>query len=48
MPGTGHDLTEAVLRPARGYHAFEACVEQLATTIRLGRLPDREHAAVGT
>ncbi len=36
---TGHDLTEAVLRPARGYHAFEACVEQLATTIRLGVYP---------
>jgi GntR family transcriptional repressor for pyruvate dehydrogenase complex len=34
-----HDLTEAVLRPARGYHAFEACVEQLATTIRLGVYP---------
>jgi GntR family transcriptional regulator, transcriptional repressor for pyruvate dehydrogenase complex len=39
MPGTGHALTEAVLRPARGYHAFEACVEQLATTIRLGVYP---------
>lgn len=38
-PGSGHDLTEAVLRPARGYHAFEACVEQLATTIRLGVYP---------
>ena len=38
-PGTGHDLTEAVLRPARGNHAFEACVEQLATTIRLGVYP---------
>jgi GntR family transcriptional repressor for pyruvate dehydrogenase complex len=38
-PRTGHDLTEAVLRPARGYHAFEACVEQLATTIRLGVYP---------
>jgi GntR family transcriptional regulator, transcriptional repressor for pyruvate dehydrogenase complex len=37
--GTGHDLTDAVLRPARGYHAFEACVEQLATTIRLGVYP---------
>ena len=37
--GRGHDLTEAVLRPARGYHAFEACVEQLATTIRLGVYP---------
>ena len=38
-PATGHDLTEAVLRPARGYHAFEACVEQLAATIRLGVYP---------
>jgi len=34
-----HDLTEAVLRPVRGHHAFEACVEQLATTIRLGIYP---------
>jgi GntR family transcriptional repressor for pyruvate dehydrogenase complex len=34
-----HDLSRAVLRPARGYHAFEACVEQLATTIRLGVYP---------
>jgi GntR family transcriptional repressor for pyruvate dehydrogenase complex len=37
--GRGHDLTDAVLRPTRGYHAFEACVEQLATTIRLGVYP---------
>lgn len=37
--GGGHDLTDAVLRPARGYHAFEACVEQLAATIRLGVYP---------
>jgi GntR family transcriptional repressor for pyruvate dehydrogenase complex len=36
---SGHDLTEAVLRPVRGHHAFEACVEQLATTIRLGVYP---------
>lgn len=34
-----HHLTEAVLRPVRGHHAFEACVEQLATTIRLGVYP---------
>lgn len=34
-----NDLSQAVLRPARGYHAFEACVEQLATTIRLGVYP---------
>ena len=32
-------LPEAVLRPVRGHHAFEACVEQLATTIRLGVYP---------
>ena len=30
-------LTESVLRPVRGHHAFEACVEQVATAIRLGR-----------
>jgi GntR family transcriptional regulator, transcriptional repressor for pyruvate dehydrogenase complex len=36
-----HDsaLPEAVLRPVRGHHAFEACVEQLATLIRLGVYP---------
>jgi GntR family transcriptional repressor for pyruvate dehydrogenase complex len=32
-------LPEAVLRPVRGHHAFEACVEQLATLIRLGVYP---------
>jgi GntR family transcriptional repressor for pyruvate dehydrogenase complex len=32
-------LPEAVLRPVRGHHAFEACVEQLATAIRLGVYP---------
>jgi len=32
-------LTEALLRPVRGHHAFEACVEQLATAIRLGVYP---------
>src|ERR1700709_361333 len=26
----------SALRPVRGHHAFEACVEQLATAIRLG------------
>ncbi|HYH34069.1 MAG TPA: FCD domain-containing protein [Nocardioides sp.] len=36
-PATG--LPEAVLRPVRGHHAFEACVEQLATAIRLGVYP---------
>lgn len=33
------DLSEAVLRPLRGHHAFEACVEQLGTAIRLGVYP---------
>jgi GntR family transcriptional repressor for pyruvate dehydrogenase complex len=32
-------LSEVVLRPVRGHHAFEACVEQLATLIRLGVYP---------
>lgn len=32
-------LSDAVLRPVRGHHAFEACVEQLATAIRLGIYP---------
>jgi len=39
IPSPEHDLTQAVLRPARGFHAFEACVEQLATAIRLGVYP---------
>lgn len=34
-----HRLPEAVLRPVRGHHAFEGCVEQLATAIRLGVYP---------
>lgn len=33
------DLTGSVLRPVRGHHAFEACVEQLGTAIRLGVYP---------
>jgi GntR family transcriptional regulator, transcriptional repressor for pyruvate dehydrogenase complex len=33
------DLARIVLRPVRGHHAFEACVEQLATAIRLGVYP---------
>lgn len=33
------DLSESVLRPVRGHHAFEACVEQLGTAIRLGVYP---------
>ena len=32
-------LGDAVLRPVRGHHAFENCVEQLATAIRLGVFP---------
>ena len=32
-------LGEAVLRPIHTHHAFEACVEQLATAIRLGVYP---------
>ena len=39
MTATPHPLTDAVLRPVRGHHAFEACVEQLATAIRLGVYP---------
>ena len=35
-PGSLGDL---VLRPVRGHHAFESCVEQLATAIRLGVFP---------
>jgi len=38
-PTAEHHLPEAVLRPVRGHHAFEACVEQLATAIRLGVYP---------
>ena len=34
-----NELTEAVLRPVRGHHAFEGCVEQLGTAIRLGVYP---------
>lgn len=32
-------LEHSVLRPVRSHHAFEACVEQLATAIRLGVYP---------
>ncbi len=32
-------LSTEVLRPVRGHHAFEACVGQLATLIRLGVYP---------
>jgi GntR family transcriptional repressor for pyruvate dehydrogenase complex len=37
--GAPLDLARVVLRPIRGHHAFEACVEQLATAIRLGVHP---------
>ena len=33
------DLLGSVLHPVRGHHAFEACVERLATAIRLGIYP---------
>jgi GntR family transcriptional regulator, transcriptional repressor for pyruvate dehydrogenase complex len=33
------ELTDAVLRPVRSHHAFEGCVEQLGTAIRLGVYP---------
>jgi GntR family transcriptional repressor for pyruvate dehydrogenase complex len=33
------DLQGSVLRPVRSHHVFEACVEQLATAIRLGVYP---------
>jgi GntR family transcriptional repressor for pyruvate dehydrogenase complex len=32
-------LAASTLRPVRGHHAFESCVEQLATAIRLGLFP---------
>ncbi len=32
-------LADAVLRPVRGHHAFEACVERLGAAIRLGVYP---------
>jgi GntR family transcriptional repressor for pyruvate dehydrogenase complex len=38
-PPKGVVLEDAVLRPVRGHHAFESCVEQLATAIRLGVFP---------
>lgn len=37
-PDSG-DLLGTVLRPVRTHHVFEACVEQLATAIRLGVYP---------
>lgn len=48
---TSDRLGNVVLRPVRGHHAFEGCVEQLATAIRLGAFsfgsalpPERELA----
>ena len=38
-PPAAAPLGDAVLRPVRAHHAFEGCVEQLATTIRLGVYP---------
>jgi GntR family transcriptional repressor for pyruvate dehydrogenase complex len=32
-------LPSVILRPVRGHHAFENCVEQLGTAIRLGLYP---------
>src|SRR5689334_6278552 len=36
LASPAHPLGDALLRPVRGHHAFESCVEQLATAIRLG------------
>lgn len=36
---TAADLGAALLRPVRAHQAFESCVEQLATAIRLGGYP---------
>ena len=33
------ELSDTVLRAVRGHHAFEGCVEQVATAIRLGVYP---------
>jgi GntR family transcriptional repressor for pyruvate dehydrogenase complex len=38
-PTSGVELGETVLRAVRGHHAFEGCVEQLGTAIRLGVYP---------
>jgi GntR family transcriptional repressor for pyruvate dehydrogenase complex len=38
-PAEPDPLGAVLLRPVRGPHAFEACVEQLATSIRLGAYP---------
>jgi GntR family transcriptional repressor for pyruvate dehydrogenase complex len=36
----GERLADVVLQPVRGHHAFESCVEKLATSIRLGLYED--------
>jgi GntR family transcriptional repressor for pyruvate dehydrogenase complex len=38
-PETSIELGKQVLAAVRGHHAFEGCVEQLATAIRLGVYP---------
>ena len=37
---TEDGLTDAVLRPVRGHHAFESCVGRLANAVRLGVYPN--------
>jgi GntR family transcriptional regulator, transcriptional repressor for pyruvate dehydrogenase complex len=39
MTSAAYHLSDAVLLPVRGHHAFEACVERLGTAIRLGVFP---------
>ncbi|WGL50854.1 FCD domain-containing protein [Nocardioides sp. BP30] len=39
VPSQPPSLPASLLRPVHGHHAFEACVEQLATAIRLGVYP---------
>ncbi len=43
MPSSAHRLPQAVLRPVRDGNAFEATVEQLATSVRLGVFALGEH-----
>lgn len=38
-PAMDLDRGESLLRPVRSHHAFESCVERLATAIRLGGHP---------
>lgn len=39
VPEPARALSDAVLGPVRGHHAFETCVARLATAIRLGVFP---------